>query len=150
MIIKVHLIGKLDDERRMNQGVVAPELAGAISKLISRPVRSDLPNFERARLLVLSKIEQGSFPQHQAVFYLRWPLFILLDRAVHAMTWYDRLVTCSLQSPSFDRGYALAQQRLRVNPFETIVALTLGSKKVRFYGYLAFKIRSASLCTAYP
>jgi hypothetical protein len=46
-----------------------------------------------------SKIEQGSFPQHQAVSYLRWPLFIFLDCAVHAMTWYDRLVTCSLQSP---------------------------------------------------
>ncbi|KAL3450586.1 hypothetical protein BJX65DRAFT_246941 [Aspergillus insuetus] len=65
------------------------------------------------------------------------------------MTWYDRLVTCSLQSPSFDRGYALAQQWLRVSPFETIVPLTLRPWKVKFHGYLAFKIRPTRLCTAY-
>jgi hypothetical protein len=46
MTIKVHSIGKFNDERRMNQGMVAAELTGANTKLISRPVRSGLPNFE--------------------------------------------------------------------------------------------------------
>jgi hypothetical protein len=58
MIIKVHSSGKFNDERRMNQGMVAAELTGAIFKLISRPVRSGLPNFERDSL----KLSKAVFP----------------------------------------------------------------------------------------